>query len=150
VLNRRRNVKNVISLVAGGCVASFLSIGMAQDSACFRGPNHNGTYPDATIRTNWKEKPPQVLWTKDVGYGFAGIAVAGKRALTAGYDFETRKSTLYCLNTDTGAEEWQIQYADTCGGRRRGLIGPIPTPVIDGDRVYVVAAMGALYCFDLA
>jgi outer membrane protein assembly factor BamB len=121
----------------------------ATDSPWFRGPNHDGTYPDATIRTDWEAHPPRVLWSKDVGYGFSGFAVAGRRALTAGHPLETGKNLLYCFDAASGAVLWQAEYADRCGGQRNGLVGPSATPAIEGNRVYMPAVMGALYCFDL-
>jgi outer membrane protein assembly factor BamB len=122
----------------------------AQDSPSLRGPNRDGTHPSATIRTDWQAKPPTVAWTKDVGYGFAQVAVAKNRALTAGYAQDAKKSFLCCFDAETGKDLWKVEYPDTCGGFREGLIGPVATPAIDGDRFYMVAAMGALTCFDLA
>jgi hypothetical protein len=36
-----------------GMGLGLVSSASAQDSPSFRGPNGNGTYPDASIRTNW-------------------------------------------------------------------------------------------------
>jgi len=141
-------------LAGSGLAAAGLPVvgtASAQDSPCFRGPSRNGTYPDATIRTNWKEKPPKILWRKDVGYGFSSVVVAGNKIVTAGYAADGAKSAVYCFNADTGAQIWRTEYADTRGGPRGKVpvSGPVATPVIDGDRVYMVAVMGALYCMDL-
>jgi len=125
------------------------SVATADDSAWYRGPNRNGVYPDAVIRTNWKEKAPKILWHKEVGYGFSGAAVVGKKVVTAGYAQDTGKSVLCCLDADTGKGIWQVEYEDACGGPRGNVSGPVATPVIDGGRVYMVAVMGALYCYDL-
>jgi outer membrane protein assembly factor BamB len=106
-------------------------------------------YSNGVIRTDWGARPPKILWQKDVGFGFSQFVVVGKQAVTAGYPLDQKKCFLYCLDADTGNETWKVEYADTCGGLRDGVIGPTPTPVIDGDRVYMAATMGALYCFDL-
>lgn len=146
----RSNLNKSLCLCATVCTLAVEAAFPADDSASFRGPNHDGTYRESKIRVNWQEKPPVILWSQNAGYGFSGVAVSGKRVLAAGYSIETGKSTLSCFDSDSGRVNWQIEYADTCGGKRRGLIGPIATPVIDGDRVYMVACMGVLYCFDLA
>jgi len=132
-----------------GVLLSVCSMALSQDSASYRGPNRNGVYSDPGMRTNWKEKPPTVLWRKDMGYGFCEAAVAGKKLVTAGYVQDTGKSTVSCLDADTGKQLWQTEYADASGGPRGNVVGPVASPVIDDGRVYMVAAMGAIYCFDL-
>jgi outer membrane protein assembly factor BamB len=127
---------------------SLVGSASAQDSPSFRGPNGNGAYPNASIRTNWKEKAPKV-WSKEVGYGFSEATVAGKKVVTAGYSTEAGKSFLFCFDADTGKELWKVEYADSSGGPRGSMSGPAATPVIDGDRVYMVAVMGVIYCMDL-
>jgi len=131
-------------------VLCWLSLSGAQDSPRFRGPNGDGTYPDVRIRTDWRGRPPKIVWRANLGYGFSEIVVDGDRAVTAGYPPGEKKSLLCCLDAATGTEYWRIEYEDTCGGHRSSLLGPIATPLIDGGRVYMVAAMGALYCYNLA
>ena len=57
---------------------------------------------------------------------------------------------LTCRNSETGAELWThdipADYADMLGYNN----GPRATPVIDGDRVYVVSPEGRLECVRLA
>ncbi len=123
---------------------------VAQDSPCFRGPDHSGTYPDGKIRTNWKSSPPKVLWKKkDIGYGFSQVVVAGKNAVTCGYEINGDKALLYCFDADTGEQKWKIEYKDTCVGQRGAVRGAVATPAISSGRIYVSAIMGKLYCFDL-
>lgn len=136
------------AIIAVGSLSAGLCIG--QDSPCFRGPEHNGTYPKAVIRTDWQAKPPKILWKKDVGFGFSQVVVVGKDALTCGYDPDKDCSTLFWFDAETGAEKRKVEYKDSFGGQRSSLVGPVPTPAIDDGKVYVVAAMGVLYCFDLA
>ncbi|MBA4389219.1 MAG: hypothetical protein C0404_14695 [Verrucomicrobia bacterium] len=140
-------IRYVFSVGLFAAVAAPLAV--AQDSPCFRGPNRDGSYPGAQLRLNWAEKPPKILWKKDVGFGFSQVVTSGKLALTCGYQPDKDASFLYCFDAETGADQWQIEYKDTFGGARSRLLGPIPTPAIDDGRVYVVAAMGAIYCYEL-
>jgi outer membrane protein assembly factor BamB len=121
----------------------------SNDSSGFRGPNGNGTYLDGKIRTNWNEKAPRILWSANIGYGFSGVVVAGKKVITAGYERDKNMTLLVCFDADSGNILWQTEYADSLAGPRGGLCGPVATPAISGDKVYMVATAGAAYCFDL-
>jgi outer membrane protein assembly factor BamB len=138
------------SVLAGAGVAVAFGIVCAQDAPGLRGPKGDGTYPEATLRSDWRANPPKVLWRTDVGYGFSAAVVTGERVITAGYAPDEGQSALQAFDASTGKALWRTAYADSCGGPRRGLNGPIATPLIEDGRVYMVAAMGALYAFDLA
>lgn len=123
---------------------------LAQDSLSYRGPNGNGTWPQAKIRTDWAAKAPKIAWKKDLGYGFSSPVVSGTRLLTAGCPEDSDKNLLYCLNAETGAELWKKEYADAGSGPRGGVRGPVATPLISGDRVYMISTLGTLFCYQLA
>ncbi|MEM9702676.1 MAG: hypothetical protein AAF907_09555, partial [Planctomycetota bacterium] len=46
------------------------------------GPNRDGTVLDAGIRTDWRERPPTVVWRHPVGPGWGGFSVVGDRCFT--------------------------------------------------------------------
>jgi outer membrane protein assembly factor BamB len=90
----------------------------------------------------------KVVWRVPVRAGYSGPAVAGGRvflldhARTTGSRVSER---VVCLDEHTGkvlwTREWDTDY--------RGLDyanGPRATPTVDGDRVYVLGAKGALRC----
>src|SRR5688572_1842215 len=91
------------------------------------------------------------VWSTPLGEGYAGPAVAAGRVfITDLVDRAEPKATerVFCLDAATGKELWrhawpvdyQIQYP----------AGPRATPGVDGDRVYVLGAMGDLFCLGAA
>jgi len=132
-----------------GCAWLGALSASAKDSPFFRGPNRNGTHLDADIRVDWQTRAPKALWRGDVDYGFSQVVVADGKAVTAGGPLSGGKGLLYCFDAETGKELWKTEFADTSGGQRGAMCGPVATPALDQGRVYMVAAMGALHCFDL-
>ncbi len=53
----------------------------AQDWPQILGPNRNGIYTGPEIVASFPRTGPPSLWTRDVGAGFAGPAVAGDRLI---------------------------------------------------------------------
>ena len=56
---------------------------VADDWPQYLGPTRNGVYhgPPLTRRFSWGAKGPRVVWRKQVGAGFAGPAVVGRRVI---------------------------------------------------------------------
>src|SRR5215467_12700315 len=77
---------------------------MAADWPNFRGPNHDGISPETGLKTNWTT-PLKMVWQREVGSAFSGIACVGDRAYTCGTQKE--KQAVFCLNADTGDVIWQ-------------------------------------------
>src|SRR5262249_95686 len=57
------------------------------------------------------------------------------------------KERVLCLDEQTGAVVWKHEY-DCTYKRLSYCKGPRTTPVIDGDKVYTLGAMGHLFCLD--
>lgn len=110
----------------------------------FRGPNHDGISPETGFRKAWTEPIP-IKWERNIGSGFSSFAAVGNRIYTAGTKDE--KQTLYCLNADSGEVVWQVpigpNYPERAGGD-----GPRATPTVNDGRVYMLGALGAMYCLD--
>ena len=117
----------------------------------YRGPNHDGISPE-TIRTNWSAEPPIQLWkVTTLGGGFSSFTVSRGRAFTLDKrDVSgTMKGVCVAFDADTGQELWatpveNANYQDGTGS----INGPRSTPVVDGDRVYVLSAYLSLYCLN--
>jgi outer membrane protein assembly factor BamB len=127
-------------------VASVLR---AEDWPQYRGPNHDGSSAE-TLRTNWAQQPPEVVWKKAIEPGWSSITVGGGRAFTQVNRRLSGEPREVCiaLNTDTGAELWaasldQAYYPHAGTG---STDGPRSTPTVDGDRVFVFTSYLKLYC----
>ena len=111
----------------------------------FRGPNRDGRYDEAPIRTVWPRDGLPRLWKQPVGIGYASFVVADGRAFTieqrrgdevvAAYDVETGRE----LWTD----DWEGEFRESMGGD-----GPRATPTYHDGRIYALGALGELRCLD--
>ncbi len=80
----------------------------------------------------------------DVGIGYSNVVIQGNRLYTMGIFGEYRENLAYlCLDAGTGKVLWRRDFES-------GMIEPQSTPVIDGERVYGLAADGALRCLRAA
>ena len=77
----------------------------------FRGENFdNISREDHVLSTSWPADGPKVLWSLDVGEGYAGAAVLNGRVYILDYDKENRADALRCLSLDDGREIWRYSY----------------------------------------
>ena len=138
------------------CAAACLLLGTAaveaEDWPEWRGRGRLGVWSETGIVERFPDEGLEVLWRTPVGSGYAGPAVAGGRVFVT--DYVARQGMrgverVWSLDEATGQvlwmREWEVDYA--------GLgyaVGPRATPTVDGDRVYVLGARGALYCLDVS
>lgn len=88
------------------------------------------------------------VWTAKIGAGYAGPAVAGGRVFVTDRLADDNLERVLCFDADTGNELWKHEY-DAPYSISYPL-GPRATPTVDGDRAYVLGAVGNLFCFDVA
>jgi outer membrane protein assembly factor BamB len=103
----------------------------------WRGPNGDGISKE----TDWDPEAlaggPKMLWNVDVGRGYSNVAIADNRLYTLG--LIEGKNQVFCLNAETGREIWRYSF-------KSRLMEPMSTPIVDGNRVYVLGAEGMLLC----
>ena len=126
---------------------STLPAGLA-DFPRFMGLAGDGLVPDPGIVADWKTTPPREVWRIPVGLGWAGFAVAGRRAITQEQRGEDEYVT--CYDIASGKLLWAhkdaARFSEGMGGD-----GPRATPTIDVERklVYSYGATGILNCLAL-
>ncbi len=77
----------------------------------FRGENFdNISREDYTLLTSWPADGPKVLWSIDLGEGYAGAAVLNGMVYILDYDRENRADAIRCLSLDDGREIWRYSY----------------------------------------
>ncbi len=118
----------------------------AADWPQWRGPQHSGISIETTWSADWSAGPPQAIWEAAVGIGFASVAVAEGRLVTAGH--ADGKDTVWCLSTSTGEVLWTHRYACPIWDRQHEG-GPGATPAIADRRVYTLSREGHLFCLDM-
>jgi len=100
-------VKLVGELVKGQGKASDLGGAWPR----FRGANFDGISGDEVkLSRQWGADGPEVIWSMDVGEGYAGAAVLGGRVYVMDYDQEEGADTLRCISLDDAGEIWRYSY----------------------------------------
>jgi outer membrane protein assembly factor BamB len=121
---------------------------LAADWPQHLGPNRDGHSPETGLLRTWPKEGPTVVWKHDVGSGWAGPVVAGKRLIV--FHRVGDENVLECLHPATGKPIWKssyrTKYVDDFGFDE----GPRATPLIAGDRVFTFGADGELRAWELA
>jgi glucose dehydrogenase len=117
----------------------------ATDWPCLRGPAHDGVSPDTRFSRDF-QRPPPLLWKRELGAGFSSFAIAGRRIYTSGT--RDRKQVVYCLDRATGTVLWEVPIEPEQTDPDPLLHGPRATPTFDSGRVYMLGAHGRLVCLD--
>jgi len=79
-------------------------------------PRFRGADFDAISKENiepaatWSEKGPAVLWSIDLGEGFAGAAVLAGRVYVFDYDQKKQADSIRCLSLADGKDIWSYSY----------------------------------------
>ncbi|MEI8140561.1 MAG: PQQ-binding-like beta-propeller repeat protein [bacterium] len=93
--------------------ASFAGIPSLLPGAwpCFRGARHdNIAPPEEKLASSWPPGGPPVLWTVDLGEGYAGPAILNGRVYLLDYDAKENADALRCFSLDDGREIWRRWY----------------------------------------
>ena len=113
----------------------------------WRGSGRQGVWTETGIIERIPPDGLKVKWRTPVQAGYSGPSVSAGRVFLL--DYSQARERALCLDEITGeilwTRAWEAEY--------RGLdyaSGPRATPTVDGDRVYVLGAMGSLKCLRTA
>ena len=119
--------------------------GAAVDWPDWRGSRRDGHVP---------RLPPQLptaakfVWKKAaMTGGLAGLSVSSKHLILAERDFGDENDVYRCLDANTGELLWRVEFP--ARGKLDYGQSPRATPVINGERVYLLGAFGDLLCVNL-
>jgi outer membrane protein assembly factor BamB len=116
----------------------------AEDWPQFRGPHADDVSGERGINKDWATRPPKVLWKLDLkDNGNAAPAVAGDRVYIV--DHEGAQDIVRALDLNTGTQAWQFAYDD---GKQNKYGFTVSTPLVDGNRVYILSRQGKVTCLD--
>jgi outer membrane protein assembly factor BamB len=109
----------------------------------FRGPSGDGNAPAAKLPTEW-DRTRNVTWRKELpGLGWSSPVVAGGRIYltTAAPSGRAISLRVLCLNAASGETIWNVEVFQPDAARSPGIhkknSHASPTPVIDGDDLFV-------------
>ena len=129
----------VVAAAAGGAAA--------RDWPQFLGPARDGRYTGPPLAASWPADGPRRLWSRPVGAGFAGPAVAGDRVIL--FHREGGREVVEALDAATGETVWRYDYPTTYRDDFGFDEGPRSVPVVHDGRVYTFGAQGQLHAVDL-
>ena len=113
----------------------------------WRGPQHNGSYPDKGLLKEWPAEGPKLVFeTSDAGKGYSSPVVVGDKIYLTGMNEDETQEVLNCYNlkgeklyTVSYGQPWKQSYPDTR-----------TTPAIMDGKVYVISGMGEIVCINAA
>jgi outer membrane protein assembly factor BamB len=137
--------------IASGCLLAAVAghEALAGDWPQILGPDRNGiAAADEVLADEWPAGGPSTLWLREVGHGYAGVAVADERTVL--FHRVDDKEVTEALDAASGKPLWSDQYDTTFRPEVGGGDGPLCVPVIHGGRVITFGAAGMLTCLDAA
>ena len=121
----------------------------------FRGPGGSGFIADARLPVHWKddkEGQENIDWKVRLpGKGCSCPLVVGDRVIVTCADgYRSSRLLVVCYNAKTGQQLWKRQLWPTGRTMTHNSISPAaPTPVSDGERLFVSFSTNDIACFDL-
>ncbi len=114
------------------------------DWPTFLGPTGDSKSPEKGILIKWPKDGLRIVWQTKLGEGYGIGSVSRGRFFQA--DRVRDDTQLTCYHAETGKQLWQnkypTEYVDAYGYDG----GPRCSPVVDGDRVYLLGVEGTLVC----
>jgi outer membrane protein assembly factor BamB len=155
----------ILSAFVLGCIlhAAIPGFIQADDWPQWLGPRRDGIWRESGLLDRFPTGGPTVRWRTPIGGGYTGPAVAAGRVfvtdriLSEGVKnpsnpFAKTKLTgeerVLCLDESSGHILWKHTYP--CEYQISYPAGPRATPLIAGDKVYALGAMGDLFCLQAA
>src|SRR5688500_18895663 len=142
----------MVLLLAGMVTAHTVFAG--DDWPEWRGAGRGGVWNETGIVDTFPADGLKVRWRTPIQSGYAGPSVArGRVFLTDSRRTKGNKAIERAIAIDehTGAVLWTQEWTtDYTGLQLIYAIGPRATPTVDGDRVYVLGAMGNLLALDFS
>jgi outer membrane protein assembly factor BamB len=112
----------------------------------FRGPNSDGVSPDkVSLSRQWPEGGPRVLWSVDLGEGYAGAAVLGGKVYVLDYDQAKQADAVRCFSLADGKEIWRYSYPVKIK-RFHGMSRTVPA--VTDKYIVTLGPKGHVTCLD--
>ena len=121
---------------------------LADDWPQFLGPKRDGIWREEGILEKFPAGGPKKVWSAKLGGGYAGASIANGKVFVADFQKTDAGSVerVVCFDGAKGTELWATKYPVTYKIPGGYSSGPRCTPLVDGEFVYTVGAMGDLTC----
>lgn len=114
------------------------------DWPTFLGPTGDSKSSETGILTDWPKEGPRIVWQRPLGEGYGIGSIDRGRYFQ--FDRVDNRARLVCLRAETGEQLWKFDYATDYQDLYGYSSGPRCSPIVDGDRVYILGAEGMLHC----
>ena len=153
---------SLLLLIALLFVASCFGVTLAfaqsgQDWPQWGGPNRNFVSSATGLAASWPSGGPRAVWSRSLGEGYSAIIAEGSRAYTMYREKpgmlqfgKKDQEVVVALNTADGKTLWEHRYDAPELPKMNLEYGPGPhaTPLIAGNRLFTVGAMGHFFALD--
>jgi outer membrane protein assembly factor BamB len=148
-MSYRRNLGySGLALLAGGCLLPLVAMpAAAGDWPQILGPERNGKASGERLADTWPDGGPKPLWSKPLGSGYAGVAVAAGQVVA--FHRIGNHERVEALDAASGRSLWKQDFEATYRGGIDADKGPRCVPLIAGGVVYVFGAAGDLHAVSL-
>jgi len=137
------------ALVPAMLMAAMAAGAQAGEWPQILGPQRSGiAAADESLAEAWPADGPPVVWRREVGAGYAGVAVAEGRAFL--FHRVAGEEVVEALDASTGKTLWRAAHPTTFTPQVGGADGPLCVPLVHDGRVIVFGAQGVLCCLDAA
>jgi outer membrane protein assembly factor BamB len=116
----------------------------ADDWPQWGGPQRDLVWRESGIADQLPAGQLPRAWSAPIGAGYAGPAVADGRVFIADRLAEENVERVLAFDADDGSPLWDREYKAPYDISYP--LGPRCTPTVDGDRVYMLGAVGHLHC----
>ncbi len=111
------------------------------------GPTRNGIAADERLADQWPASGPAVVWSRPVGHGYAGVAVASGRVVL--FHRLGDEALVEAMDAASGKPLWKQGFPTNYQSSIAPDDGPLCVPLVHAGRVYVFGAEGDLHCLRL-
>lgn len=126
-------------------VAPAASFSQEKDWPQWRGPNRDGKSLEQGIRTDWRQNPPEHLWTAEgLGEGYGSVSIADGMIFSMGN--VNNQQVVTASKLDGGEVVWQTPV--TRSKPEHDYSGSRSTPTYAEGKLYVVPSNGSIVCLD--
>lgn len=129
-------------------VLASWTVSAAADWPRWRGPNADGTFPNAPQIS--KEGGLEFIWKQNIGGGYSGVTVADGRVYTmdrAEADSDEVTERVLCFDAKSGEPVFAFSYEAEYGDLQYGS-GPRGSVRIHDGKIYTLGANGNIHCLD--
>ncbi len=127
------------------CAAVGSTMARGGDWPGWRGSNRDGKAAEAGLLKTWPVGGPELIWkATNIGKGYSSVAIVKDGVYTSG---DVGEDLMLVALDSKGQLQWKTvqgpAFSASYGGARS-------TPVVDGNRVYLVGGGGSVTCHDTA